>query len=438
MTSPTSAERPEWRGAAAPFPPGSVRLQVEGLDASFVLVDGGPLADGFRAVLKGRNVASVPMGAAPPADDILAVAVGGPTGFTIHSRNLGEPISGLRAASAICGLVADLAESHYAGRAGWIGLHCGAIRAGGRIALVTGPARAGKSTLIGRLSAEPGIETICDDVLPVAPDGRVFALGIAPRLRLPLPPAAGNILRDHVRRHRVLWDRRYAYIMPPSLVPFGPAGRIAAIIVLDRRAGSVPAQLHRLEPAEAVGHLLMRQMADDAIAAVLLARAQKLAAKADCLRLVYSDIEEATALVTGQICATAGPDMPEVLPPLPAEVSAPEVHRTAAALPDGRLRQTTGATARRIGDDHFLCLPCGPNIVRLNPVGGAIWRILEEPRTATEVVDLLAMAFPEVGRVRIGRDVADMLARLLEAGLAQADETSTAPSARAGAVRGRQ
>ncbi len=421
-TCPAAAERPEWRGAAAPFPPGSTRIEIEGLGAPIVLVDADPLAEGLRLVLKGRRITSSPMDGTEAPDRTLAVALGTPAGFTIHSRHLDEPMTGLRQASAVCGLIADLAESHYAGRPGWIALHCGAIRAGGRVALVTGPTRAGKSTLIGRLSAEPGIETVCDDVLPVAPDNTAYALGIAPRLRLPLPAAAGAVLRDHVQRHRVLSDRKYAYIMPPSLVPFGAAGRVSTVIVLDRRDTAVPARLHHLNPAEAVGHLLARQMSDDGLVDQMLARAQGLATAADCLRLVYSGIEDATALIARLLGGATGPHIAEVLPPLSHAGARPQARRTMEALPTGCLRQTSEVTVRRVEDDHFICLPDRRNVVRLNPVGGAIWKMLEVPRTAAEIVDLLATAFPEVDQARIAGDVAELLARLIEAELAEPDD----------------
>ena len=71
--------------------------------------------------------------------------------------------------------------------------------------LILGNNRAGKSTLTVRLMAE-GLVSHGDDMLGLEPEGTMIALGIAPRLRLPLPAAC-------VRKACGLcgeapWDRR--------------------------------------------------------------------------------------------------------------------------------------------------------------------------------------------------------------------------------------
>ena len=69
-----------------------------------------------------------------------------------------------------CGAVADLCQSYCDSRPGIFGLHCGAVRTGTHLVAFTGPYRAGKTTLVTRLGADPDVTLFCDDVLPVLPD----------------------------------------------------------------------------------------------------------------------------------------------------------------------------------------------------------------------------------------------------------------------------
>ncbi len=59
-------------------------------------------------------------------------------------------------------------------------------------------------------------------------------------------------------------------------------------------------------------------------------------------------------------------------------------------------------------------------IYHLNPVGAAIWNMLEEPADETEVCEALEMAFPQVGRQVIAGDVAALFRDLYRSGFVMA------------------
>lgn len=401
------------RGRPAPFPQGVIRLSVSGVDRPVFLEDADALVPLLRRVLVGRGIAArrvaEPDAGGPPLATVRAERGGG---YSLQSCHLGTPLSGLSATEAVCGLIADLAEAAFIGRPGWLGLHCGAFLSGGRLVAVTGPARAGKSTLIARLAAEPELAIVCDDVLPVDPQGRAHALGAALRLRLPLAAGAGPLARLAATR-TVLADRHYGYIRPPNLLPAGPVAPPGAVVVLDRRK-SGRAALAALDPGEALGFLLDRTIAPEGSGAARLARLQALLVEVPCLRLTYAALEDAVRLVR----AALPPDGTWPAMPLrPARPTGPPLAARPAAMPPGSLRRAAGIEMRQAGADLFLSRPGSGAVIRLNPTAAAIWRMLERPASGAEIAATLVAAFPAADPTRIAADVAAILAELSAAAL---------------------
>ncbi|MCU0907589.1 MAG: hypothetical protein MUF73_09120, partial [Rhodobacteraceae bacterium] len=365
--------------------PSVLRLDLAGVTRPVILADADDLWPQFAAVCRGWPMTATRIGPADPAGPALSVMLGTPDAaegprYTHHSTCLVQPLTGLAPASAVCSLVADVVQDLVEARPDWLSLHCGAVLSGGRAIALTGPARAGKSTLVARLSAEPDLTVICDDVLPVAPDGRVLALGVGPRLRLPLPPGASDRFRDHVAATLVLSDGRYGYLMPPTLHPHGPAAPLGAVVILDRR-DSGPASLHPVDPTDAVAFLLARSMSPGTLDA-LLDRTAALVRGAVCLRLRYADLEDAVALIGAAFPATGA--WPAVAtPPAVDDPAPPGPGSSDADLPQAPLeapwRATPNVAARPVGDALFLCLPGDTDIVRLNVTGAAVWHLLSDP-----------------------------------------------------------
>lgn len=391
-----------------------VVLAFPGLSGPVALAGDPALVDGLSACLKGWTPTATHLKRSP-RKVLAAVTKTGRGRYRLRSRFIDRPAGGLPLASAVCGLVADMAQDWAETQPGAIGLHCGAVRMGQNLLLLTGPARAGKSTLITRLAAEPGVSLFCDDVLPVTAQGRGVALGIAPRLRLPAPEGS-DVLQGLVRDAGILSDNRYGYVAVPDQAAHGAQAGIGAILLLDRREGAT-ASLHTLDPGEALSALLLQAITDFHSAEDAFARTKALTEGRPCLRLVYSDLEQATRLVLrifGRDCMPP-PDFrpaPELLPP-PVDAPADPVALDAPFRRDPRVR------LRRHGQAAYLWHPDEAMLWKLDPIGGAIWDMLDIPATASDLADVLAEHFAQVPIARLQADVASLLGGLQKAGLIQ-------------------
>jgi hypothetical protein len=179
--------------------------------------------------------------------------------YDISSVYVDEPMTGLSAASAVCAVLADILEAHVEESESQLTLHCGAVAFGKKLVVLTGPRRAGKSTLVSRLCAEPDVQVFCDDVLPINLQGEGVALGIAPRLRLPLPAQASPKFRKFVGNHLGPRDDRYGYLCSSNIAAHGTRLPVGAIVVLDRQ-NDTPAHLRRMTEDDALFFALEQNM----------------------------------------------------------------------------------------------------------------------------------------------------------------------------------
>lgn len=74
---------------------------------------------------------------------------------------------------------------------------------------------------------------------------------------------------------------------------------------------------------------------------------------------------------------------------------------------------------REVGAEIFLVHPDGVQIHNLNPTAAALWRLLEEPLTARDMVDILQTAFPIIAMAKLEADVGLVLSQFLELGFAR-------------------
>jgi len=81
-------------------------------------------------------------------------------------------------------------------------------------------------------------------------------------------------------------------------------------------------------------------------------------------------------------------------------------------------QQKPGVHVRQIDDQAFLADPDTDVLFHLNPVGTAVWRLLEQPTPAEDIISLLVDAFPDAGREQITGDVSALLDQLSDNGLA--------------------
>lgn len=396
---------------------GVLRLHSEMARHTLSLDSADALAEALPTVLPGWDIVRA-AGDTHPDATLTQVTGDGRGRYAFTSFWSGSALTGLGLAGATCGAVADLVQAFVDARPETIGLHCGAVRIGGHLVAFTGTYRAGKSTLVTRLGLSAGCALYCDDILPVDRDGRGLALGVQPRLRLPLPDGAASAFRQHVARNMTVHDRRYGYVTMPGQAPLGQTAPLAAMVVLSRDEGA-RARFHRLDTSDAAAFLIRQNIADPGDPEMHYDRIAALAEGMTCLALVYSDLEEAVELIRGTFGAAAIPNLGQSLGP-PVPLDAPE-ERAAPADLATRFVRAGDVIDRRIGADTFLWQMEERNFFSLNPVGGAIWTLLEAPQTGQSLVVTLQHVFPDAPRDVIARDVAHLLGQLAARGLIAAE-----------------
>ncbi|KNX42334.1 hypothetical protein ROTO_10320 [Roseovarius tolerans] len=338
--------------------------------------------------------------------------------YSFRSRWGRDALTGLGLAGATCGAVADITQAYLDARPGLLGLHCGAVRIDGQLVIFTGPYRAGKTTLVTRLGMEPGTELFCDDVLPVEPGGETVALGIQPRLRLPLPDGIAVPFRRQATRSITLYDHRYGYVALPGQAPLGTRAPLAAVVVLTRQEG-MPARFSRLRAEDGAACLIRQNIADPGDMTAHYDEIAGMVERLPCVALEYSNLEEAVALVRA---AFAGGRRPEAWVDRRAECRvAPEAAEAVPAALDHRFKRSSGVIERVIGADMFLWHIDSREFYRLNAVGGAVWTLLENRVTGQEIADLLCEVFPGMGRDLIAADVARLLGPMITRGLVESE-----------------
>ena len=396
---------PQWR-----------RLDFAGVAHPLILPDDAPLLSGLARVIRGWPVVTS-AGHEPWTEgtDFTCLLPEG-AGYRLHSSHLDAPLSGLPVASAICGVIADLAQSWFGQRHGALALHCAAARIGGRLVAFAGSARAGKSTLAARLTAEADMELFCDDVLPIDLGGTALALGTAPRLRLPLPDGVSPGFRAHVRQHLGPSDGQYGYVVTDRTAPHGTTAPLSTLVILDRRDAG-PARLHEMEAGEAAGYLLRQNMSELSGPDAALDSIEELARGLICARLVYSDLEDAVQLLRA---AFGGATIPDFAPPLPPAAPPPAAP---LADPETIWRHAPQAMIRRVSGAAFVWRPGDGSMWHLNPVAEVVWVLLQIPGNAGDLAEALSQAFPNEPRARLLVDVRRLLAAMAEAGLAEASGT---------------
>lgn len=237
-------------------------------------------------------------GAAIPP--VITVASRG-TEFVLTSHFIdGEEVYG-DPPSIICAFMAELIMAYGAANPETLFIHAGGAVMENRMMIFPARGKTGKSTLIAQL-AHRGARIFSDDVIPLDTGTLcTHALGIEPRVRLPLPADLPTAMHDWVTRHRHLSNSKMTYIGlprqgPGALAPLGEERPIDAIVLLVRDPGS-RAELVPCSRAEVLKQLVRQHFGANTPAATLVARLKALTDAAPCYRLTYGGGDEAPDLL---------------------------------------------------------------------------------------------------------------------------------------------
>jgi hypothetical protein len=382
-------------------------IRFDGASAVIALPLDQRLLDALQVAAAGWSFKEV---AAPEAPTTVVLPLG-ESEYEVHSP-AHEPTPA-SAVGAACCIMVDVVDDMITKRPATLWLHCGSVLLNGR--LVIFPSH---SKVFG------------DDILPLAADDeKGVGLGIAPRLRLPLPASASEGFRRFVGARTGASDEQYAYLRLENaeLARHGEEAALGAIVLLDRHDG----ESARFLPADRAAVLLTlvnQNFTSGEPADRLLARLHALMDRLPSMTLRYSDLDAAVDAIEAMFADwPPSLDMVEDLstdigrPRLvrPGEEDALQVVSGTPRLPTSThaLSRSDGISIREVDGELFLAGVQGEAIYHLNPLGAGIWNLLAEPHSQEEIAQIVAGAFPDVERPVIEADVSQLLAGLMSIGM---------------------
>lgn len=179
-------------------------------------------------------------------------------------------------------------------------IHAAAIEFEQGLVVMPSIQKTGKSTLTAELAAR-GQRVYCDDLLPLDLDaGAGIALGILPRLRLPLPDNASTPYRSFVEAHRGLSDDTCQYLAldDNAIAGYGEKLPVVGFVLLDRRAEG-PVQERDESVAPVLARLIDRQFGGEADLLGMFRNMRRLVEQSQRLAVTFSSTSDlATTLLS--------------------------------------------------------------------------------------------------------------------------------------------
>ena len=194
-------------------------------------------------------------------------------------------------------LAGVLVAARVRAAAGSVAAHAASCATPQGVVVLPGPSMSGKSTLSLQLMLAGGRLFGDDRLLIDAARGTATALGLTPRLRLPVPAEAGAALAGLARASGTA-DGEIAYLdlTDSQAAPFNTTAPIAAFVAPERVAGG-PARLAKSSTSGIVRALLGGAVTNQGNSAATLAAVARLAARTPCWSLRWSNSAEAGALL---------------------------------------------------------------------------------------------------------------------------------------------
>jgi hypothetical protein len=219
-------------------------------------------------------------------------------GFERRSRWLAKPAIFRNPVDAACDLVVDLIHAYVTDHKGLLCLHCAAVEFSQGLVVFPNTYRAGKSTLSLKLVAT-GERLFTDDVLPISNQGNVgLALGILPRLRLPLPEEMTPGFVNFVTKRAGPQNQRYLYVKLGlnEQAVLGTGVPIRGITILQREKNAEP-RLLGIEKSIVVKDMILRNFARQNPGLEIVDRLYSIVENAECYSLRYDNLDQAVQLL---------------------------------------------------------------------------------------------------------------------------------------------
>jgi hypothetical protein len=342
------------------------------------------------------------------------------TSYRISSPWLDEPVVEQSEVGAVFSVAAELARAFAEEQPGLLCLHCAAVEADGRLILFPNRENAGKSTLATGLAAR-GFRLFADDVLAVSEVSQQgISLGIAPRLRLPLPQSCGTSFHSFVESHRGPYDAEFLYLNldASQLARHGQTCPIGATVLLDRRRSGSP-KLTSLARGRALRQLIIQNFAPDGTSLTTINRLFSMIETGACFSFTYSKLDEAIDFLSKRFSSGDGPwqddrmDQGRGTRVSEIAVEVAQDHRPWSA----QFTQVAGIALRAVDNDIFLVKSGDAAVFHLNAVAASLWHMLEQPTSLAMAIDAVQKAFPAADARKVKRDVRDAFDALHKGGL---------------------
>lgn len=346
-----------------------------------------------------------------------------PNGYWQEAPALPEGMLLDTPAGTACSVIADLAGAYLRHHPEHIGLHCGAVEVNQQLFIFPNSHRAGKSTLTAAFAAA-GYRVFGDDVLALTSCGEGVALGVAPRLRLPLPEALAPEFHQFVADHLGPHDDRYGYLAlnEQQLAPHGVRCPLGAVLLIERDESLSEPQLVRLQPGDGLWQLLQQNFAEHESDQALIERFLPLLKDLPCFLIRYRDAYEAATWLAAEIDSNGLLDGGVAMNSYRRQTE-PEALKQNQALAENDARKwqiSPVAHEFPLGEELFVIAKEGGEIHRLNVTSRAVWALLQhEALCQEEIIDTLMAFFTGASRQSIRRDICHLLGQLVSLGLVQ-------------------
>jgi hypothetical protein len=397
-------------------------ISLDGVKAPILLCDCDELLPTLAAVLGSWRFCILEAADQTACETASAISVlGRLNSYQIASPWLDEPVVERTEVGAVFSLSAELCRAFAEERPERPCLHCAAVETDGRLILFPNSENAGKSTLVTNLVAR-GLRLFADDVLAISEISQHgLSLGVAPRLRLPLPPSAGASFHAFVESHRGPCDEEFLYLALPAaqLASHGHAAPLGAIILLDRRPYA-PVQLMPLARGRALRQLIVQNFAPGGTSVATIDRLYALIDSTACFALTYSGLEAAADFLSDRFSVALAPwrqqpieqqqgkSQGEITVEVPSRLIRPRV---------ARFTQAPGVTLRAVDNDIFLMKPDDEAVFHLNAMAASLWHLLEQPTTIATAIAAVRQVFPGADARRVKHDVRNIFDALQQGGL---------------------
>lgn len=359
---------------------------------------------------------------APDKDDPAPFASLRPAGkkhWELKAPLATNPVARHNPINAICDLVVEISWERLRSRPELLCLHAAALTFGDRLVIFPNARRAGKSVLTATLSSM-GHAVFSDDFVPLAVDPETrkisgIANGIAPRLRLPLPQNISGSLETWITDRIGPTNRQYGYLTGIDLPLSGTSAPVGAVVVLERDTDlKEPASLLPIPQDEAMAAFVTQNFGRQVHAGAILRITDAITRTLPVLKLRYNAVEEAAALLDASPALHNLPaaEMPggDHEGPLPlAPLDEPRTLSNVSIDLAGVYRKLPNFSEVETETCLYLADGLGISIHRLNPVSTIIWKLLDEPLSGEDVIEVMQEIYPDVSAAQLRNDTANTL-----------------------------